>query len=96
MSECVCVQFLFAPAHPSVKRVPAWSCTGEQSALAVSHYSLMVLVGLQGAHTCSERHNQYSCELLASPPGHTSYPRKVAWYTLSAHAFNYPTKVGYL
>ena len=32
-----------------------WSCTGEQSALAVSHYSLMVLVGLQGAHTNSER-----------------------------------------
>ena len=46
-----------------------WSCTGEQSALAVSHYSLMVLVGLQGAHTGSERHSQYSCELLARAPG---------------------------
>ena len=31
--------FLFekSPANPSVKRVPAWSCTGEQSTLAVSH-----------------------------------------------------------
>ena len=38
-------------------------------ALAVSHYSLMVLVGLQGAHTGSGRHSQYSCELLAWAPG---------------------------
>ena len=30
-----------------------WSCTGEQSALSVPHRPLMVLVGLQGAHTCS-------------------------------------------
>ena len=37
--------------------------------LSVSHYSLMVLVGLQGAHTGSERHSQYSCELLARAPG---------------------------
>ena len=32
-------------------------------------HSLMVLVGQQGAHTCSERHSQYSCELLAQAPG---------------------------
>ena len=65
-------KFLFkkvSPAHPSVKRVPGHNCTGEQSALAVSHYSLMVLVGLQGAHTGSERHIQYSCKLLARAPG---------------------------
>ena len=30
-----------------------WSCTGEQSALSVPHRPLMVVVGLQGAHTCS-------------------------------------------
>ena len=56
-------------SSPPICKTGTWSCTGEQSALAVSHYSLMVLVGLQGAHTCSERHSQYSCELLARAPG---------------------------
>ena len=57
------------PTSPPICKTGTWSCTGEQSALAVSHYSLMVLVGLQGAHTGSERHSQYSCELLARAPG---------------------------
>ena len=57
------------PAHPSVKRVPGLVLGIWQSVLAVSHYSLMVLVRLQGAHTGSERHSQYSCELLARAPG---------------------------
>ena len=59
MCVCVCVcvlrsraggKFLLIkivpPAHPSVKPVP-WSCTGEQSTLAVPHGPLMVLVGLR-------------------------------------------------
>ena len=57
------------PISSPICKTGTWSCTGEQSALAVSHYSLMVLVGLQGAHTGSERHSQYSCELLARAPG---------------------------
>ena len=57
------------PTSPPICKTGTWSCTGEQSALAVSHYSLMILVGLQGAHTGSERHSQYSCELLARAPG---------------------------
>ena len=57
------------PISSPICKTGTWSCTGEQSALAVSRYSLMVLVGLQGAHTCSERHSQYSCELLARASG---------------------------
>ena len=56
------------PAHPFVK-TGTWSCTGEQSALAVPHGPPMVPVGLKGAHTCSGRYSRYSCELLARAPG---------------------------
>ena len=58
----------------SIKIVPpapicktgTWSCTGEQSALAVPHEPLMVLVGLHDAHTCSGR---YSSTPASSLPG---------------------------
>ena len=56
-----------------------WSCTGEQSALSVPHRPLMVVVGLQGAHTCSGgRYSQYSCELLARAPGDCTAPARCA------------------
>ena len=64
-----CTKKYLQPISSPICKTGTWSCTGEQSALAVSHYSLMVLVGLQGAHTGSERHSQYSCELLAQAPG---------------------------
>ena len=56
-------------SSPPICKTGTWSCTGEQSALAVPHGPLMVLVGLQGAHTCSGRYSQYSYELLARAPG---------------------------
>ena len=34
-------------SSPPICKMGTWSCTGEQSTLAVSHYRLMVLVGLQ-------------------------------------------------
>ena len=59
------------PISSPICKTGTWSCTGEQSALAVSRYSLIVLVGLQGAHTCSERHIQ-SVLLQAPCPGSRS------------------------
>ena len=41
------------PTSPPICKTGTWSCTGEQSALAVPHGPLMVVVGLQCAHTCS-------------------------------------------
>ena len=38
----------------------------------------MVLVGLQGAHTCSGRYSQYSCELLARAPADCTAPARCA------------------
>ena len=66
--KCVYKKYLQPTSSPMCKTC-TWSGTGEQSALAVSHYSLMVLVRLQDAHTGSERHSQYSCELLARATG---------------------------
>lgn len=36
-----------------------------------------------------------SSQYIASSPGHTLLPRFMAWYTLSAHAFNYWVFVNY-
>ena len=60
-------KYLQPISSPIVKRVPGLVLGSKVH--WVSHYSLMVLVGLQGAHTGSERHSQYSCELLARAPG---------------------------
>ena len=56
----MCVQIPGQEGNFCSSKVPpaTWSCTGEQSALAVPHGPLMVLMGLQGAHTCSGRYSQ--------------------------------------
>ena len=56
------------PAHPSIKWIPGL-VLGVKYALAVSHYALLVLVGLPGANTGSVRYGQSSCEFLAWAPG---------------------------
>ena len=71
------------PISSPICKTGTWSCTGEQSALAVSRYSLIVLVGLQGAHTCSERHIQ-SVLLRAPCPGSRSLHSTGTLYLLSA------------
>ena len=75
------------PAHPSVKRVP----DGEQSALAVSHYPLMVL---QGAHTSSGTHSQSSAPGVCIAPAHRTCLvhrcpglTRNAWPTKAARVF---------
>ena len=45
--RCVCVKSTSKPTSPPICKTGTWSCTGEQSALAVLHGPLTVLVGLR-------------------------------------------------
>ena len=82
MCECVCASQVLQPTSPPICKTGTWSCTGEQSTLAVSHCPLIVVVGLQGAHTGSGRHSWY---LLRVPcPGSRSAHSTGTSYLLSA------------
>ena len=56
-------------SSPPICKTGTWSCTGEQSTLAVSHCPLMVVVGHRVPTPAVGGIVGTSCELLARAPG---------------------------
>ena len=77
VSMCAYVYFCpskkVPPAHPFVKRVPGLVLGSKVHWLCLTNGT----GGTSGAHTCSGRYSQYSCELLARAPAEIASHRHI-------------------